>query len=106
VRGCIGACPRYTLAASGIPSALLDAALDLITVRIMQRAHGSIVDVDGMRKTAAERAESLLRQVRECKGPLMIAAENPSVSQWPAYNMTYDACGRVRTFGFQTQDGI
>ena len=64
VRGSVAACSKNQLATTGIPSTLLDAALDLITVRIMQRAHGAIVDVDGQRKSAAERGEALLRQVR------------------------------------------
>lgn len=106
VRGCVAACPRNSLASTGIPGVLLDAALDLIVVRVMQRAHGAVVDVDGTRKGGAERAEALLRQVRECKGPMIPVPDDPVTLTRPLLDMTYDANERQRTFGFPKQDGL
>lgn len=106
VRGCVAAAPKNSLATLGIPSVLLDAALDLITVRVMQRAHGAIVDVDGERKKSAERAEALLRQVREGKGPMIPVPDTAATITRPALDMTYDANERERAFGYPQQDGL
>lgn len=106
VRGSVAACARNQLATTGIPSTLLDAALDLITVRIMQRAHGAIVDVDGQRKSAAERGEALLRQVRECAGPWIPIPTTSATVTRPVLDMTYDTNERVQTFGYPNQDGL
>lgn len=106
VRGSVAACSKNQLATTGIPSTLLDAALDLITVRIMQRAHGAIVDVDGQRKSAAERGEALLRQVRECAGPWIPIPTTPATVIRPVLDMTYDTNERVQVFGYPNQDGL
>jgi len=106
VRGSVAACPRNQLATTGIPSTLLDAALDLITVRIMQRAHGAIVDVDGQRKSASERAEALLRQVRECAGPWIPVPTVAATVTRPVLDITYNANDRVQVFGYPNQDGL
>lgn len=106
VRGSVAACPRNQLAETGIPSTLLDAALDMITVRIMQRGHGSIVDMDGQRKSAAERAEAMMRQVRECAGPWIPIPTVAATVTRPVLDMTYDSNERVQTFGYPNQDGL
>ncbi|TXH16339.1 MAG: hypothetical protein E6R03_05670 [Hyphomicrobiaceae bacterium] len=106
VRGNVAACSRNQLAETGIPSTLLDAALDLITVRIMQRAHGAIVDVDGERKKSSERAEALMRQVRECNGPWIPVPDDPVTITRPVLDITYDTNDRVQVFGYPNQDGL
>ena len=106
VRGSVAACPRNQLATTGIPSTLLDAALDMITVRIMQRGHGSIVDMDGQRKSASERAEAMMRQVRECAGPWIPIPTVEATVTRPVLDMTYDSNERVQTFGYPNQDGL
>jgi hypothetical protein len=106
VRGSVAACPKNSLATTGIPAVLLDAALDMIVVRIMQRAHGAIVDVDGNRKSGAERAEALLRQVRECSGPWIAVPTTAATITRPNLDITYDSNERERAFGWPKQDGL
>lgn len=106
VRGSVAACPRNSLAVSGIPSVLLDAALDMIVARIMQRAHGAIVDMDGSRKSGAERAETLMRQVRECSGPMIPIPTVAATVTRPTLDISYDSNERVQLFGYPNQDGL
>jgi hypothetical protein len=106
VRGCVLAAPHNQVAETGIPSVLLDAALDLLTVRLMRRSHGALVDVDGTRKSAAEQAEALLRQVREGKGPMIPVPDDPATVTRPALDITYDSNERVQVFGYPNQDGL
>lgn len=89
VRASVAACKLNPLNATGIPSGLVDAALDLVTMRVMQRARGRILDPDGVRKEAAEAAEGLLRRVENCQGPGIEEAEDPIESNVRTLQMTY-----------------
>lgn len=70
IRGSIAANPRNELGAAGqIPVVLFDAALSILTMRMMVRAYGEILDPTGERKRACEAAEALLEKIEEGKGP-------------------------------------
>ena len=68
VRGRVAACDRNQLGdGNTIPSELKDAALALVVMRIMTRAAGTVIDPQGARKAAAERADKTLEAVAACR---------------------------------------
>lgn len=70
IRGAIAANPRNTLGPDGqIPKCLLDAALDMLAVRVPARAFGTVLDPDGVRKDANRAAQQLLERIEDGKGP-------------------------------------
>lgn len=72
VRANVQACPRYTLAGDGfIPEVLMDAACAIAVVKIMARAGGAVLDQAGERKKAADNARATLKDVSQCKGPMI-----------------------------------
>lgn len=72
IRGAIAANPRNTLGPEGqIPKCLLDAALDMLAVRVPARAFGTVLDPDGVRKDANRAAERLLERVEKGEGPMI-----------------------------------
>jgi len=65
VRGYIAANGSNTLSAdlSTIPPRLIDSAVALLIIQIMTRAGGTMIDPEGARAKAADKADTLLRDV-------------------------------------------
>lgn len=116
VRAHILACPRYTLALAGIPDVLLDSACSIIVVKIMARAGGAVLDQAGERKKAADAAKALLKEIAQCKGPMIqipSSAEGVGVETapgiiTPTYQPPLDPSGNdlVQEFDRESQDGF
>lgn len=82
VRGAVARDPGNTLGASGtVPKALIDCALSILTMRVMTRCYGEVMDPTGQRKADAEAAELMLKDVMKGEG-IMIAA--PDTDDDPA----------------------
>jgi len=65
VRGYIAANASNTLSAdlSTVPPRLIDSAVALIIIQIMTRAGGTLIDPEGARAKAVDKADTLLRDV-------------------------------------------
>lgn len=100
VRGRVAACDRNQLGdGNTIPSELKDAALALVVMRIMTRAAGTVIDPQGARKAAAERAAKTLEAVAACR----FAIVQPVTASTDEVGTTLPSVG-ARTHYFQRGD--
>lgn len=116
VRAHVQACPRYTLGGDGrVPDVLLDPACAIIAVKVMARAGGAVLDQSGERKKAADQAKALLKDVAQCKGPMIqvptaaegVGTETAAGVVTPTYQPPLDSSGNDLTLEFdrESQDG-
>lgn len=104
VRGRVAACDRNQLGdGNTIPSELLDAALALVVMRIMTRAAGTVIDPQGGRKAAAERADRTLEAVAACD----FAIVQPTSASTEEVGVTLPSVpSRTLTYRRTDQDGL
>jgi hypothetical protein len=104
VRGRVAACRNNELGAGDtIPDELLSHALAMIVVALMPRAAGLMIDGNGARKEAAERADRVLKDVARCE----FAIEQPSsVSSQVISSPSPSICANTRTVTRETTDGM
>ena len=110
VRGYVAGCSRNTLGADGqVPKVLIDNALSIIVLRIMSRCYGEVLDLTGQRKSDAEAAILVLRDVAKCEGPMIpgpASDDDTGVDTGrPAINYDY-AYDHDEDFERQDQDGL
>jgi hypothetical protein len=104
VRGYVGACGKNTLGAVGtLPEKLIGVALDLIVVEIPKRCAGQLLDPKGLRKEAADRAYTVLRDVAGCRfqidAPVIQTTEKLSL-------VTPQYCARSKIFTRELSEGL
>ena len=88
---------------SKIPDRLIDAAVSLIIIQIMNRAGGTMIDPNGSRQKSADEANRLFRDVAAAKFSITdpVTGTENSAAPLPSY-----APARTRQFTRETQRGI